>query len=96
MEYGRKYLDHRQSTLVRGSRCHYVTANGVRNGLERIATSRETMRENESIITDWKRMAFTMYAYKQERTIWEGCTYIDYGGIWGYSNAFDSLYVGNS
>ena len=26
-------LDYRKSTLARGSRCHYVTANGVRNGL---------------------------------------------------------------
>ena len=26
-------LDYRMSTLARGSRCNYVTANGVRNGL---------------------------------------------------------------
>ena len=30
-DVGRRLLDHRKSTLARGSR--YVTANGVRNGL---------------------------------------------------------------
>ena len=49
-------VDYGKSTLARGSRCHYVTANGVRNGLQTGVNSVLSVTAMTTVYIDRKKM----------------------------------------